>query len=306
MRLCLLVPALLAFAIPSVYAKESKSEPVPNRCSDLAESLGIVSSSSETTFEEIADGCHATNFFVGFGSMVRYRVGEMVIHSPDLFSDSFNFDAPPENFEFPGAMEVTLTNLVFAPDTGSALNDYIIEIQSEPVDIHFEYSWDKSAGRFSLNDLSIGGFDGSRITLAATANGFDESPTNLDGIENLPGAIEDLTLTLKDARFFSVMTSTAIIAGTLVDSEDPRAAVESYQKIATAFVSGLPDTTISEESKAALSTMINDFPRLTGDYQLHLTADPALAFNRLAINDLTGALSLLSSFKLDATHAPAD
>ncbi len=306
MRLCLLVPALLALTLSSALAKDGKTPPASNRCSELALSLGFVSATEETTFDEIPDGCEARNFFVDFGPYARYSVGAVVIHSPDLFSGHFDYEAPPEEFELPSSLEVAATDFLFAPQTGSALNDYIIETQSEPMDIHFDYSWDKPSGTFSLNDFSVGGFDKSRITLAAKATGFDRMPTDFDSIDNLPGALEELTFTLKDARFFSVMTNPAILGGGLVESEDPRITVANYQKAAVAFVTALPTETISDTSKTALTTLINSFPRLTGDYQLHLTADPAFSFNRLAINDLTGALSLLSSFKLDATHQPAD
>ncbi|MDV3252172.1 hypothetical protein DevBK_12600 [Devosia sp. BK] len=300
----LLLPALVILAASPVLAQETFPEP-QGICVDLAKSLGFVDATKDSTFEDVPDGCHATNFFVNFGPYTRYSVADIVIRSPDLFSGKFDFDVEPEDFELPAAVEITLTGFTFAPETGSALNDYIIEIQSEPMDIHFDYSWDKSTGTFNLNDLSVRGFNDSLIALAAKASGFDKTPTDFDRVDDLPGAIEDLTFTLQDARFFSVMTSPGVIAS-LPSDGDPRAIVASYQQAAVAVVTGLPDSTISDDSKAALTTLINSFPRLRGDYRFHLEANPAVPFHKLLLDDLSDGLKLLSSFKLDVTHQPTD
>lgn len=306
MRHRLALSAFLILTTPALAqtAPAPASPPEPTGpCVDLVKSLGLVRGAEETRFEDLPDGCRITNLFADFGPYARYRIGEVVLRGPDLFADGKAPDLSGETIDLPSEIDLKVSGFQFAPDTGSALNDYIIEMQSDPLDIHLNYRWDRESGDFDLGDFSVRTSDGSGIVFAARASGIHIDRAHIDKLQTLPGAIEDATLTIDNARFLAAMVNPALLSA-LPPDEDPRPLIANYQKAAIAMVNSLRAETISADSKAVVVDFIEAFPRPQGDYVINLRADPPLAFGKLAIDNMADALALLPALQLSVSHAP--
>lgn len=299
MRSAAILASLALFAATPVMAQaDKKAPPPPTTCTDLAASLDFIEATAETKIEDVARGCSVSNFYVGYGPYNRYRIAALTIQSPNLFADY------AEEF-FPAELDLNISGLQIAPDTGSLLQNYIIEMQSEPMDIHLAYRWDKESGELDIADLSVSTNYGAGVRLAARISGLDVDPTKLDDLTEVPGAFEHLVLEIEDARFLSAFAAPALV-GMLPYDEDPRPMIKSQQEAATTFIDSLPEANVSQDSKAALATFVQAFPRASGDYTMELRADPGLEFKSLEVDDFAALLPLLARLQLAVTHTPVE
>lgn len=300
MRFSTILATTLVLAAPSAaLAQADKKAPKPAaNCTELLRSLDVIEATAETVIEDVANGCTVSNAYIGFGSYNRFRLGELTLQSPDLFTNYASGSLPQE-------LELHIAGFQIAPDTGNLLNNYIFEVQAEPLDIHLAYRWDKQSGDLELADFSVTANDYGAIRLAGRVSGFNFDPDNMDDLTEIPGAFDQLVLQVENAQFFSAMLVPSML-GFLPYDEDPRPLIASYQQAAIAFVNGLPQSSISDDSKAALNTFIESFPQPRGDYTLELRADPGLPFSTLDVDDLTALLPLLANLQLAVTHAPSD
>lgn len=300
MRHALLLTAALALlpAVPSFAQAGKKAPAPPTTCTALARSLDFIEATADTRIEEVARGCSITDFYVGYGPFNRYRIAALTIQSSDLFAGY------AEDF-FPADLDLNISGLIVSPDTGSLLNNYLIEVQSQPMDLHLAYRWDRHSGDLDIADLSVKTEDNSAIRLAARVSGLAFDPASMDELTELPGAFDHLAVQIDDARFFSSLLAPAVI-GMLPYDEDPRILVRNHQETALALVGRLPDDTVSAGSKAALTTLIKAFPKVRGDFTFDLRADPGLELKTLDLDDLPDLLPLLARLQLAVTHTPAE
>lgn len=302
MRHALVLASLVLLTPLSAHAQANKkAPPAIETCDQLVTALGAIERTPETTVKDTPDGCRLTRFYVGTDSYTRYRIDELVLRAPTLFEDYAAERLPTE-------LDLTITGLASAPDTGSPNSNYLIEIQSQPMDFHLAYRWDRDEQTVELSDVSLTAPGHDVIHLAGRLSGMDFSAESLDNLDAMPGAFDQLVIEFNNARFFSSMVAPAVIS-LLPYDEDPRPLIASYQQSAIAFVEGLPEGTISGDSKAALTSFINAFPRTTGDYQFELRADPPLEFASIdldAVDDLAELFPILQRLQLAVSHTPAE
>lgn len=294
MRFFVLLAA--AILVPSVALAQPDKKAPPSNCSELVKSFGLIDLTADSTIADRPDGCVFSNVFAGFGAYNRVRLGEVTLKSPTLFAD-LAADS------LPSALELTISGFQLAPETGSALNNYIIEVQSTPLDIHFAYVWDKAARTVELTDFSVTAPQYGAYRVSARASDVVLDPEQLDDLENIPGALDALTIDIENARFLSSMLVPPLL-GYLPSDDDPRPLIETYKTAATAFITGLPSAKISDDTKAALTEFVAAFPRPTGDYTLAIAADPGLKFTALLVDNPIQLAALLASLQLTATHTP--
>ncbi|KQN73843.1 hypothetical protein [Devosia sp. Leaf64] len=304
MRFVLALAAAISFFAPVAQAQTPQT-PVSGPCADLAKALGFIEATKKTRFQDGDGACSITQFYVSFGSYIRYRIDEAIVRSPELFTGDVDLKNAVGGFILPTELDISVTGFVLAPETGSALNDYIIETQSEPLDLHLAYRWDRDTGALNLADLGVRTRDGSAITMAAMASDVALTQEHLDKLEALPGGIEQLIFSVEDASFFASLVSPALL-GMLPDDGDPRALVASYQKVAVTLIDSLPGDSVSNNSKAALRDFVESFPKPTGDYTVQLRADPPIPFVSLQPSDISELLGLLATTELTVTHTPEE
>lgn len=299
MRPFLALAGLALLAVAPAYAQADKKAPrSPTTCLELIIFLDAIVANAETKIEDTDTGCRVTNFYVGTDSYTRFRIEELVLEAPTLF-ENFAEDLPPTE------LDLTITGFTNAPDTGSLLNNYIIEVQSEPMDIHFAYRWDRDASTVEVSDLSVSAKDYGVMRLSGRLSDMDFNPERLDVSEAIPGAFDHLIVELDNAAFFSAMVAPMLL-GYLPYDEDPRPLIADYKQSAIAAFDGLSEDTLSPDSKAALTTFINAFPKPTGDYTFDLRADPPLEVNVVSTNPASALATILSRLQLAVTHQPAE
>lgn len=298
MRLATILAAAALLAPVSAFAQADKKAPAPPAtCEALATELGFVEKTAETTIEDLADGCRLTSFFINFGQHTRYRIGQATLTAPGLLAAYAGQSLPTE-------LDLAITGFLISPDTGSALTNYIIEMQSEPMDIHLAYRWDPTAHTVDLADFSVAAQAYGAFRVSGRFSDIDLDPARMAELASMPGAIDQLRLEIDNARFFSTLFAPAAV-GLLPYDQDPRPLIEGYKQAAASFIANLPATNVPDDAKAALTTFVTDFPKPTGDYALELQADPPIQITALATDSLPAAVALFARLQVTASHAPA-
>lgn len=292
------LPVLAALAIattsPATAQAPATASPPPADCQSLVAGFDMIETSAETVIEDIENGCRITNFHLNAGSYMRYRAERLELTAPDFF-------VAASAFRPFAALDLTLTGLRPSPDAGGPLTTYIIEMQSAPLDARISYRWDEAAQTLDLSELSLRNADFGGFTLSGHLSGIVFDREALDSPANWPGALDRLTLTLHDGRFFTAFAAPAIL-GLLPYDADPRPLIVSYQAAATAFVDGLPEASVSEASKAALRRFITDFPHPRGEYELGIDTEKGLPLTDLFDGNPAGLVAILAKISVTATH----
>lgn len=292
----LVLLAAAALVLPTAAQAQPGTQALPRTCTELVKTIGLIDITADSTIEDRPDGCVLTNVFAGTSSFNRFRLGEVRLIAPDLFAE---LGAE----RLPSALELTISGFQVAPETGSALNNYIIEMQSDPLDIHFAYVWNKAAQTLELTDFSVTSPHYGAYRVSARAADILLDPSQLGDLENLPGVLNDVHIELDNARFFSAMLAPSLL-NLLPPGEDPRPLIDTYKAAVTAFITALPDASAAPDTKAALISFVSAFPKATGYYTLTLHADPGLKFTALVVDSPSQLAALLTSLQVTATHTP--
>lgn len=298
-----LILASLAFLAPlPVFAQadtetEAAAPKLPETCEELATQFsGTLALNEDSTVEDTGTGCRITDFHIELDSMTRFRVEELVLTASDLFG-SFAEERLPET------VDLQLNTVLMAPETGSPQTNYMIEAMAEPMNIHLAYRWDREDDSVELADFSVASHGLGSFRFAGRFSDLELDPNKLSDASSLPLRIDQLLLEIDDARYFGSIFVPPLI-GMLPYEEDPRSVVANYVAAATTFINALPAETMSEDSKAALVTFVESFPRFRGDYTLNLRAEPGLGFEDFASEDITDLAGILPRIKAEATHTP--
>lgn len=290
--------ALLAIAafLPTAAQAQPDTKAFPGNCTELVKAFDLIHITPDSTIADSPDGCVFTNVFAGLNSFNRFRLGEVKLTAPKLFAEL-------EADSLPSALELSISGFQAAPETGSPLNNYIIEMQSDPLDIHFAYVWDKTAQTLQLTDFSVTSPTYGAFRFSGRASGLMLDPNQLDDLENASGRLHEIHVELDNARLISAMLAPALL-NTLPYDEDPRALIDTSKAAVTAFINALPDASAAADTKAALTSFVNAFPKASGDYTLTLRADPGLKFTAMLVDNPVQLAALLSRVQLTATHTP--
>lgn len=296
MRFLAILAAAAVFVPAAAFAQVDKKAAAPSNCADLVKGFGLIETTAESAIEELETGCIVSNVFVGTGSYARYRIGSATLIAPDLFASDGEATLPSE-------IDLAITGFQLVPDMGSLLNNYIIEVQGEPLDIHVAYRWDKEGQTVELADFSVAAPGYGQFRVAGRLSNITLDPNQFTDVTSFPGAIDALVIEIVNARFFSAMVVPAIL-GTLPYDADPRPLIDTYKTALTAFIASLPGDNISDDAKSALTTFVTAFPRMVGDYSVNLRADPPLDFSALAVDSPAGIAAILARMQIAADYTP--
>ncbi|MET3927963.1 hypothetical protein [Devosia sp. 2618] len=297
MRFLAVLAAVAVLTPATAHAQADKKAVAPTTCAALVKSIGLFAVEADSTVEDLETGCKLTNVFIGAGSMTRYRIGEATLIAPELFT-SYNNDSLPTE------IDLSVKGLRLAPDTGSLMTDYMIEVQAQQLDVHLAYRWDKQKRTVDLADFSVAASDyDASFRVSGRFSDAEMDPDQFFDLTRLPGAMEELIVEVIDARFLSSMT-VPFILNSLPYDEDPRPLIDGYKKSAVAFIAALPDDNVPGDAKAALTSFVEAFPKMVGDYTLTVRADPPLEFSALAIDGPADIPALLSRLQIAADHTP--
>lgn len=304
MRRAAILATTIVLAISPAHAQndiDGQNRDAPTTCQELIDGLrGLIEANADSIVEATANGCRMTNIYIVAQLPSRFRVTELTLEAPGLFEDI------PTHI-FPAEAELTLKGIVLSPDTGSLLHTYIIESQAQPIDLHVAYSWDREAGEIRLADFSVSASDYGSFRLAARVSNVLFDPAHLQDParyhEPAPfnASFDELALEIDNAGFIGGLLTPALL-GSLPYDQDPRPIVASSIAGATAFIKALPKDNISEESKAALITLISGFPRPSGDYKMELRAQPGIALGELMVDNPLALAGLLGRITITAHH----
>nr|WP_314256944.1 hypothetical protein [uncultured Devosia sp.] len=285
--------------LPALAQDKSDTKPpkLPETCQELSGELGnTLELSPQSVVEETGSGCTISNFHVSFGVMDRFHVEKATLSASDLFG-SFAEQRLPEE------LDLQLDQVITAPDTGSPQTDYMIEAMNEPMDIHLAYRWDREEQTVELADFSVSAQGIGGVRFGGRFSDLELDPAKLADATTLPTRIDQLVIEIDNARYLSAMV-VPIVIGSLPYDEDPRASVANYIAAATAFINSVPSDTMEDDSKAALVTFVEGFPRIRGDYTLDIRAEPGLGFEDLDVDDPAELAGLLPRIKAEASYTP--
>jgi hypothetical protein len=240
---------------------------------------------------------------------------------PDLHIDRLKFRGSALGWIADGAsqpegLEVVVDGLRLVVQTGNAQMDWLFAAQSRPnaIDAELSLAWDPSAKTVRLEGLSID-FPGENLVEAsATVTGVDLSS---DGAMQM--SLTSFELTKFDARItthglFEWYVLMPLAASVLPNDGNIDAAAEAVQADLLALIGGLPATSVSDDSKAALGALVEELPNPSGDLVLSLRAEPGIGPRRFGgfvvagvPKTLAEAALLFEGLTLDIgwTHADA-
>jgi len=263
-------------------------------CRQLAEKLVSVTPGG---VEAVENGCQFTDLVADFDTYNRWHIGKAVVAGTDILAA---FEAKA----LPPMLEVSLEDVVFSPELGDGVSQYIIEAQQVGFSAHLAYHWDEAAGLVSVDDLSLTGPHIGHGALSMRMH-LEQLPALSE--EGPPaGSIETLSITLDNEGLFETMM-VPFLVGSLPYGDDPRPAIAKYQAAIVKAIAALPDETLDEDGKSAAVHFVESFPHPTGRYEFGFSADEPIGVAALAsINTIPGLLRLLPDLTMTASHVPAE
>jgi len=291
---------LLALALPllptmALAQPAAKTKGLAD-CAALVASVPDIVTSAETTIEDVEGGCRATHIRYAVSDYLHYGAEEVTLLSPDLLRTF------PKG-EVLAAVDLEIKGARVMPQTSSPLQDYILGLSMAFMDLHLVYTTD-AAAKTSEVSFSFGSGPLGRIDVSASLAEFDNADVDLDRLAAVAGAVKRLDVTLDDHGLFAVMFAPPIL-GTMNPDEDPRPTIMAAQEAIVAALSGLPETTITPDSRVALASLVRAFPKPEGEWTLHFESDTGLPFDRIASGDLVSLVGALANSRIEATGTPA-
>lgn len=296
MRFVVPLAAAVAVVASPALAQDADAKPSSAQsCKAFIAHFGMVEDTPKTSIEELGTGCRIRDFYVKSAPYMRYHIASATLSAPDLF-EAFAAERLPRE------VEVSIESIVFAPDAGGPLSSYVIRMQSEPMDIHFAYRWDRDERTVQLSDFSVDAGNLGGFRLAGRFSEVDLDPDRFKDVSALPGALDQVTLELTNARFFTAYVAPMLL-NMLPPDADPEPLIETYKQAAISFIEAVPVKDLSSDSKAALVSFVAAFPRPRGSYTLEVKADPGLALNKLSVNGAAELGASLALLQIAVTHA---
>jgi len=290
---------LFAFAIsllslPSLADRPGKTEPFAD-CAALVAAIPDVKATEDTHIENVAGGCRATNLSWAENSYVHYSVDEVILLSPDLLRTF-------QTGELFVAADLTIKGLRAVPQTGSPLQDYIISLSSTGVDLHLTYTTDPAEMTGDIDfELSAGKL--GRLALSAELSEFDNTDVELSSLSKINGTLDHFEASLEDAGLVASIFAPPILSALPAD-QDPRPTIAAAQESAVATLSRWPETTMTQQSLAAISALIRAFPKPEGSWTVSMDSEPGLPLDSLYSGELSALAAVIAGTTITATGAP--
>lgn len=222
--------------------------------------------------------CLIENAVFGEGTSTRWRMDALRWRASDV--DRFIENGLP-----PRTLDVVGEGLGIAPDTGNAVLDYTMALQSVqgPFGFGLSMRWDGVQNAVLVDEAYLNFFTGNRIEATARIDNVDL--TDMTAIQMSVGSmgLSDLQITADFDGWFETYVAQAL-GPVLLQNGDitPQAQVATLKEQAIDALAQMPDAILPVQSRDDLGAFITSLPHPRGRARLQLSADPGLGAARMA------------------------
>jgi hypothetical protein len=242
-------------------------------------------------------------------------------YMPDWHMDRLRFRGSAlgwiaDGSTLPEGLEVTVEGLRLVVQTGNPQMDWLFAAQSRPnrIDATAALAWDREAKVLRLEGLNIDFPGENLVDLSGTVRGVDLSSTGAAQMSATSFALTEADLRITTHGLFEWYVLMSVGPSVLPYEGDMDAAAEGIRADLLALVEELPETSVSEASKAALGALIRELPNPAGDLAVSLRSEAGIGPQRLGGYALTGVPETMTdaaplfqgvTIDVDWTHADA-
>lgn len=196
----------------------------------------------------------------------------------------------------PEGLEVVVEGLRLVVQTGNPQMDWLFAAQSRPnaIDAEMSLAWDFSGRVLRLEGLSVDFPGDNLVEASARVTGVDLSSMGAMQMSATSFALTEFDARITTHGLFEWYLLMTLGQSVLPYEGDVDAAAEAIRAEALSAVAGLPGTSFSDASKAALSALIGELPNPSGDLVLSLRAAPGIGPGRFAGYAVTGVPETLA------------
>ena len=185
----------------------------------------------------------------------------------------------------PRSIEIYGESLGVLPQTGDAVYDYLLGLQTRETEVDFGVSarWDGVQNAVVVDEGYVVFDETNRIDVTGRVEGVDL--TDMASIQTSVGTMGLKSLELKatfDGWFEDYLALALGVAVLTEPDVAPEVQVAGLQQQAVGFIAEFPDAVLPDVARDAVSAFIMDLPTPRGTLQVQLNADPVIGARRLA------------------------
>lgn len=189
---------LFALALPllplTVVAQPAAKTKAFADCAELVATLPEITLGPKSIVEDVEGGCRATNVSYGVSSYMNYSIESVTLLSPNLLATF----PTGEIFE---AAELDIRGARLTPVTHSALQDYILALNTVGMNLRLAYTTDPEA-LTSEAEIEFSAAELGRVAVKASLSDFDNTDVDIDDYSEISGTLHQLDVTLEDRGLF--------------------------------------------------------------------------------------------------------
>ena len=283
--------AALALAAPAAAQERMSREQCEDTLVQLAALVGTETPQVEVTSD--AEGwCVVADARLNLDQYSQWSLDKLRWRAGDIarFLDE---GLPPRSLEIIGE------GLGVLAETGDPVFDYLFEIQASQSKSEFGLNirWDGLQNAVVVEEAYITFNADNRISASARIDGVNL--TDAASMQTSLGSfgLRDLSAQAEFDGWFEAYL--AMPLGQLVLQNGdvaPQTQVEALQDQAVTFIQALPNESVPENTRAALSAFVEALPNPRGSARLQLSATPPIGMARFAPLGLTAQAPTLDTF----------
>ena len=182
----------------------------------------------------------------------------------------------------PTAIALTLSGIRIVPQVGDKTFQYLQDVQSrgQNIEVSLSVNWDAADNVVSVDNLLISLPSDDFIRFEAQVEGVDLSTAESLRNSAISFGVTLVDLEIRSERIFQNYLLLPLGMVLLEGQSNPEARVDELKDLAKTAVEGAPSQLVSEGSKAALLSLVEDLPEPAGTLRLRQTASPGIGVAR--------------------------
>ncbi len=234
-------------------------------------------------------------------------VDAVIIESEDNYSPRFNIEQLRYRgagmvglFDWsvpPTSLDIEMDGLNFGVRVDEPVMDYLIAAQrhTSGTDVAVSMVWDAGSKTVALTKGTMDFPGENAISVTARAKNVDLGTKGRAQMAMLGFGVTEMDVSVTSNGLFESYFLMPIGAALLTQDTDPAAQVDALKMQAAAMIASLPDATFSADTKAAMNTVIGEFPNPAGKLDLILRSEAGVGPRSLAGYALLGVPTTIAA-----------
>ncbi|WP_152613609.1 hypothetical protein, partial [Inquilinus limosus] len=292
--------AAAALVVAAGLAPLAQAAPVPadpvQRCRDLLPMLGKAAEEAPSVGEvtPVGDtGCRYTDLQLSMSRYQGWKVGALTLDRIDF--ERFYADRAPLT------LSLRAEGIRFFAPALPAANAYQMKLVQKPLEITFDYDYDKIADVLTIRDATFRGETIGHLTVTAAIQGIKLDTLAADRVPDPEIAtgvsLRSLTVDFDNQGMFENLALLPLLLALPDGETDPEGAVAAAKAQGMAVLVVLTGAGVPEASVSAIGRFIQSMPQPRGPFHVEIAPQPPLAFAELAAVESGGAAKVMELVK---------